>query len=177
MHRSNVALARNPALYEVDGRALALGFSCLALVGGVLYFTTKTAAAATVNCFDRALTDLNWLIGAFEGAGDAAYKNRVNSLSLDFSDVVASYQAGGLTGELSLGPEIDACGKSSITSPLTKRAATINAQLRSLPKTGVVDPSNYIYAPYYTQADADQARTMLSQMINWYSLAINNATM
>lgn len=106
-------------------------------------------------------------------AGDVYYRADVDAYALDFSDAVASYQAAGQAGASSVGPEIDAAGASSTTSPLTGQAWTLNAQLAALAPSGATDPANHVTSPYYTHADADAARALVVQMIGLYQQAID----
>jgi hypothetical protein len=105
-------------------------------------------------------------------AGDAYYLADTTAFRLDFSDATQAYQAAGQAGASSVGPEIDAAGASSATSPLTQQAWSINAQLAALQPSGQPDPTNGVSAPYFNQADADRARGLVVTMIGLYTQAI-----
>jgi hypothetical protein len=105
-------------------------------------------------------------------AGDAYYQADQKAFLLDYSDATKAYQAAGQAGASNVGPEIDAGGASSSTQPLTQQAWTLNGQLAQLVPSGAPDPSNGLTTAYYTQADADRARSLVVQMIDLYQQAI-----
>ena len=124
--------------------------------------------------FAQAATDLqNEVVLVVQSAGDSYYSANVKNLVLDFSDATEAYQAAGQAGATSVGPEIDSVGAPSVTKPLTQQAWVVNGQLATLPKSGLPDPKNDVSAPYYNQSDADEAKSLVSQMIDLYYQAIN----
>jgi len=131
-------------------------------------------ALGAPGAFAQAQSDLQSQVSAVVvNAGDVYYQADVAAFVEDFSDAVASYQAAGQAGATSVGPEIDAGGASSTTSPLTQQAWTLNAQLAAISPSGSPDPANGVTSPYYTRADADSARALVVRMIALYQQAID----
>lgn len=131
-------------------------------------------APTPTGTFARAADDLeHQVLDVVTQAGDVYYGAAHVAFMLDFSDAVSSYQAAGQAGATSVGPEIDAAGSSSVTSPITHRAWTLNTQLAALPPSGLPDPRGGQPRRYYTQSDADQARALVVQMIDLYEQAID----
>lgn len=104
-------------------------------------------------------------------AGDVYYQADQKAFDLDFSDATKAYQAAGQAGASNVGPEIDAAASGATTS-LTGAAWTLNGQLAALVPSGAPDPHNGLPSPYFTHADADQARALVVQMIDLYQQAI-----
>lgn len=141
--------------------------------GGRPAFGFGLGAAAT-GSFAAAETELDQqVVAVVTDAGDVYYAADRDSFLLDFSDAVAAYQAAGQAGAQSVGPAIDAAGAAAVTQPLTQQAWQLNVQLSAIAKSGAIDPTNGVNAPYYTQANADAARQLVTQMVTLYTQAIS----
>jgi len=129
---------------------------------------------ASASTFAQAETDLQNQVIAVIAAGDVYYRENVANFYLDFSDATLAYQAAGQAGATSIGPEIDAVGV-ALTPPIVQQALTLNDSLQALPKTGLPDSENKL-AAYHNQADADKAKTLVSQMVALYNQAISEGS-
>ena len=146
------------------------------VVPGFALGASSYALSASPTTFAQASIDLQNQVVAVVNAADVYYGENVQNLYLDFSDATLAYQAAGQAGATSLGPEIDAAGAPTVTQPFTKKAWTLNGQLASLPKSGLPDPKNDVASPYFTRADADRAKVLVTQMVDLYDQAIKQGS-
>jgi hypothetical protein len=86
-------------------------------------------------------------------AGDVHYG------ASDWEAAITSYQAAGMAGATSDGPEIDLVGAANVTQPFTQQAWNLNSQLAELSPTG-------------GQESANAARSYVTQMLNLYQTAM-----
>jgi hypothetical protein len=121
--------------------------------------STATAPTPTAGSFAQALTDLQNQVGLAIVAANTYLGES------DYSSAVTAYQAAGMAGATSVGPEIDRIGPGQITKPYTQEAWTLNGQLAAISTTGA------------TQATAQQAQGIANQMAVLYSQAIAYGTL
>ncbi|HTQ47939.1 MAG TPA: hypothetical protein VMI75_34515 [Polyangiaceae bacterium] len=133
-------------------------------------------AAPAATTFAQAQADLQNQVVLVVQAGDTYYGESQSNYYLDYTDAVLAYQAAGQAGATSLGPEIDAAGAASITSPLTHQAWALNAQLAAITKSGPANASNGLPSAYFTKADADKAKALVTQMVSLYDQAISQGS-
>lgn len=110
---------------------------------------------ATADPYTTAYSDLSNQVQAVITAGDQYLAAK------EYSSAVQSYQAAGMAGATSVGPEIDLAGAPNVTQPITQTAWTVNAQLAAIASTNA------------TAATASQAQTLAKQMLDLYVNAIS----
>jgi hypothetical protein len=103
--------------------------------------------------YQQASTDLQNQMALVIQAGDVHYG------ASDWEAAIASYQAAGMAGATSDGPEIDLVGAANVTQPYTQQAWALNSQLAELSPTG-------------GQESANAARSYVTQMLNLYQTAM-----
>jgi|SRR5579883_299281 len=151
------------------GGRQVVGFESAALVRHGL-------GAASTSTFDHAQLDLQNQVEAVVQAGDTYYQAHVAGYELDYTDAVLAYQAAGQAGATNVGPEIDASGAPTVTKPLTQQAWTLNGQLAQVPRSGAASPSQGFPSAYFTKADADKAKAIVTQMVTLYNQAISKGS-
>jgi len=82
----------------------------------------------------------------------------------EYANAVQAYQAVGVSGATVVGPEIDLAGAPNATQPFTQKAWVLNAALAAINSS----------AP--AQSDAQQAQSLIGQMIALYQQAIAAGT-
>lgn len=102
--------------------------------------------------FAVATTDLASM-AVTKGAGDAKFA------SGDYAGALQAYQAAGTQGVNTVGPDIDASGASSVTSPMTGAASVMNKGLQALSA--------------HDQPTAQTAQDITQNMLTVYQNAIN----
>jgi len=132
--------------------------------------------SASASTFAQTNVDLQNQVVAVVGAGDSYYAANLQAFYQDYTDATEAYQAAGQAGATSLGPEIDASGAPTVTKPLTGQAWALNSQLATLSKSGPIDTKNNVTRPYFTQADADKAKALVTQMVSLYDQAITKGS-
>jgi hypothetical protein len=111
-------------------------------------------APVTTDAFAQSATDLATM-NTVISAGDSGVATSA------WQGAVASYQSAGNQGATVIGPEIDLAGASSITSPITQQAVSLNSTLQALNNSTS------------TQTDAMTAQGLAKQMAALYSQAID----
>jgi hypothetical protein len=104
--------------------------------------------------YAQASTDLQNQMVLVIQAGDIHYN------AGSFGDAITSYQAAGMAGATSNGPEIDLTGAANVTQPYTQQAWNLNTELSQLSATG-------------DQTSADAARNYVMQMLSLYQTAMS----
>ena len=124
--------------------------------------------------YDGPEVDLNNQVVAAAAAGDTYLSQG------DYKGAITAYQAAGMAGATSVGPEIDLVGMPNVTQPFTQQAWQLNAALAAVnngsgqpqPVPGV--PGGFTHPPGAppTAADANSAKSLIGQMISLYTQAI-----
>ena len=162
MQPSTIGLRGVPdAEYVGIGRvpSAALAPVLIRQIGPVRYLGATPSGAAipssveTVGPYAQASDDLQNQMVLPMQAADLHYS------ASDWSAAITSYQAGGMAGATSNGPEIDLVGAANVTQPYTQQAWNLNTELQQLSPSG-------------GQASADAARNYAVQMLNLYLQSI-----
>jgi hypothetical protein len=103
--------------------------------------------------YDQASTDLQNQMVLVMQAGDIHYGAN------DWEAAITSYQAAGMAGATSNGPEIDLAGAANVTQNYTQQAWQLNTELSQLSPTG-------------GQESANAARSYVTQMLAFYQTAM-----